>query len=204
MLDGYALIGTSEPVYRLANAYKRVEALAALGHEPSDVEETLAFLNEASSPDANELIDGVFKLWPGRRSWPEGRFSDGSYPVFYSALEWETAEAEIAHHIPKRFGANLSGNVFYDRLECRLDATAYDLRPARDHFQFLIEEPWPPCQSLGKEARGKQAGALLTQSVRRLEGSNAPVFNRDTLSAPRFVGNIAFICVNGAVTTVAI
>lgn len=204
MLEDYVLVRSPEAVYRLANADKRVEALTALDHEPSDIEETLAFLNEASSLDPASLVDGVFNLWQGRQSWPEGRFSDGSYPVFYSALEWATAEAEIAHYIPKRFGENLSGSVFYDRLECRLDATAFDLRPARDHFPFLVEEPWPPCQSLGREARIRGAGTLLTQSARRLEGSNAPVFNRRTLSDPKLVGGVAFNCVDGVVTTVAI
>jgi hypothetical protein len=204
MLGDYVLVRSPDAVYRLANADKRVEALAALGHEPSDIEETLAFLNEASSLDPASLIDGVFNLWQGRQTWPEGRFSDGSYPVFYTALEWETAEAEIAHYIPRRFGENLSGSVFYDRLECRLDAMSYDLRPARDHFPFLIEEPWPPCQALAREARSREAGALLTQSARRLEGSNVPVFDRRTLSAPKLVGGVAFKCVDGVVTTIAI
>ena len=42
-----------------------------------------------------ELLDGPFRLRAKLRN--KTRFSDGTYPVFYSALSLETANAEVAY-----------------------------------------------------------------------------------------------------------
>ena len=52
--------------------------------------------------DLEELCEGPFR--PKRRLRPKTRFSDGSFPVFYSSLNSATAEAEIRHLFPRLCG----------------------------------------------------------------------------------------------------
>ncbi len=48
-----------------------------------------------------ELLNKSFRQRLNQKNTKVTRFSDGSYPVFYGALEKETAKAEITCHIPK-------------------------------------------------------------------------------------------------------
>lgn len=48
-----------------------------------------------------ELLDGPFLLRAKLRN--KRRFSDGTYPVFYSALSLETASAEVAYWFRESF-----------------------------------------------------------------------------------------------------
>ena len=52
--------------------------------------------------DFDELCDGPFR--PKRWLRPRTRFSDGSFPVFYSSLDLATAEAEIRYWFPRVCG----------------------------------------------------------------------------------------------------
>jgi hypothetical protein len=178
---------------RLANTRRRLAALTALGITFADLDAVLAFLG--GDGDANELLDAPLRFDPSFRPGPS-RFSDGSWLVFYGALDWETAEAEVGYHVAKA-AADTSATLHYQRLECQLGGDGYDLRPHATTWSFLTDPAesaaYPQCHSLAAEARTNTAQALLTHSARRPAGVNAPVFARTALSAPEIVGATALI-----------
>ena len=64
--------------------------------------------------DLDELCAGPFR--PKRRLRPKTRFSDGSFPVFYSSLDSATAEAEISYWFPRFCGnAGTPRTAYYHR-----------------------------------------------------------------------------------------
>lgn len=179
------------PLCRLANMRRRLAALQALGITFGSLEQTLEFLGGDGDP--SELLDAPLRLDPTFRPTAT-RFSDGAWPVFYGALDWETAQAEVGYHVAKA-ADGVSGPLHYQRLECRVGGDGYDLRLHATVWPFLVEADevasYPRCQSLASEARSKGAQALLTHSARRPQGVNAPVFSRNALSDPRIVGSAA-------------
>jgi hypothetical protein len=166
---------------RLANMRRRLAALEALGITFADINEVLAFLG--GDGDAQELLDAPLRFDPSFRPAPT-RFSDGSWLVFYGALDWPTAEAEVGYHV-RAAAVGAVSTLHYQRLECSLGGDGYDLRPQAGTWPFLTDPDetaaYPQCQSLAREARGNSAQALLTCSSRRAEGVNAPVFSRAAL-----------------------
>ena len=70
--------------------------MSELGFDPGsgdELRELLAYSGYGAQFD--ELLDGPFQPKPRLRS--RTRFSDGSFPVFYSSLDAVTAEAEIGY-----------------------------------------------------------------------------------------------------------
>lgn len=172
---------------------RQSEALAVLGMTPPDLDEVLRFLG--GDGDATELLDAPLRFDPSYKPAPT-RFSDGSWRVFYGALDWETAEAEVGYHVLKAVERSVH-TLFYHRMECILDGVGYDLRPQATVWPFLTNpveaEAYPACQALAREARAAGADGFLARSARRAEGANAPVFNRTALSGPAIVGSAAII-----------
>jgi hypothetical protein len=179
---------------RFANMRRRVDALIALGIDPTEVNEVLAFLG--GDGDADELLDGPLRHDPTYNPGPT-RFSDGSWRVFYASLDWNTAEAEIAYSHVLKGVEGAATPLYYQRLECMLAGDGYDLRAHVPSFPFLTDpneaEAYPSCQALAREARGNDADGLVTLSARRSEGINVPVFARRALRDPRIVGSATII-----------
>jgi hypothetical protein len=187
---------------RLTNMRRRLAALEALGVTFNDLDAVLAFLG--GDGDANELLDAPLRFDPSFRPGPT-RFSDGSWTVFYGALDWQTAETEVGYHVVK--GAiGTSATLHYQRLECRLGGNGYDLCSHIVRWPFLTgldeTEAYPKCHALAGEARTLGAQALLTHSARHAAGVNAPVFSRIALSDPEIVGSAALIAEPGGLRVV--
>ena len=97
----------SEPlqvhVYRMAVAKRISRFLEEQGLDSRSVEETKDFLRAYGMKDsAEEVCDAPFK--PKSRLhnvYSKSRFSDGSFPVFYSSQQIQTADAEIQHWFPQ-------------------------------------------------------------------------------------------------------
>jgi hypothetical protein len=190
MLEELEQLEINHIVYRLANPPRIRAALGDLSTNLEEVLETIDFLGFQSTEEAATLLDSPFREDTDYKPRPT-RFSDGSWRVFYSALEPETAEAERAHwcrkeaqSIPPR-----PHRFHYRELRCRLNGNGYDLRPRHGDWPFLTgDNTYPPCQALGREAKEAGASAMLSPSARRTGGTTAPVFVRQILSTPTILG----------------
>ena len=123
--------------------------------------------------------------------FPVGRFSDGSLPVYYSALEEATCQQELAFHLAREFTGEPSDTSGHPRsftlISCFYSGTTSDLRGREQTHPELIsqtKEGYPFCQSLGFESVRKKIYAFLAPSARSPGGTCIPVFNRSALSNP--------------------
>ena len=99
MLDEISSERNRRVVFRLSRVSANDDQfLADLNLDAEAREELSNFLAGRIPQDPiRELIDGPFR--PRAKLRNRTRFSDGSFPVFYSALAAETAEAEMAYTI---------------------------------------------------------------------------------------------------------
>lgn len=121
MLDGIPSRMSERTVFRLS----RISAddgrfLAELDLDAEGREELLDLLSGKVPADSGEeFLDGPFRS--GRRKRNQTRFSDGSFPVFYSALRMETATAEVAFWFRKSYAGNPKENrkAYYQGIRSR-------------------------------------------------------------------------------------
>lgn len=197
MLEGIGILQADDWVYRFANAVNFEDMLKEMGLEAEDIDGILEFLGRSRDPsEGQRLLDAPFTSKPqleARRITPT-RFSDGSLRVFYSSLEPETAEREVLHWYAGAAFGSTPRVVFYNRVRCRLQGPAADLRPLASDWSFLIEDGDEAYSLSGSRKRGveRDIAAFLTPSARRRSGTNAPVFRREVLSEPEVLGVAAF------------
>ena len=136
--------------------------------------------------DLDELCDGPFR--PKRRLRRKTRFSDGSFPVFYSSLDSATAEAEIRHWFPHVCGdPGTPRTAYYHRFNCTFRGTEKDLRPKAAEWPGLVDKTdYTFCNQLGAEATQSGLARLVTPSARH-DGANLPVFRRNAVSDPELI-----------------
>src|SRR6266581_6108490 len=135
-------------------------------------------------------LDGPFD--PKPHSPPrQSRFSDGSFPIYYSALEANTTRAEMRHHASLRFlgVSSIPGMaVFFREVRCAFEGQVKDLRPALGDIPHLIGEQadgaYDTCNAIAEEAKAVPLDGLVTQSARQPLGTCVPVFVRGSLSNP--------------------
>jgi hypothetical protein len=191
MLERIATLVINEIVYRLANPPRMRAALAELGADREGVLETLDFLKTTGAEDVSVLLSAPFVDDPIYTPSPT-RYSDGTWKVFYSALEPETCEAERAYWCFRNVQSDppATRQFHYREFRCRLNGTGYDLRPMRDKWPFLTGDTstYPKCQDVAREARTALASALLCPSARHKDGTTAPVFVREVLSDGTILG----------------
>ena len=118
---------------------------------------------------------------------PVSRYSDGTIPVFYGSLEPKTAEAEVKYRLSIRLSADPSAlrTAYYVRFQCLFSGAVKDLRGAEDDWPDLVHNSnYEFCNGLGLIAKEAGLDGLLVPSVRRIGGTNVPVFSRTALSPP--------------------
>jgi hypothetical protein len=115
------------------------------------------------------------------------RFSDGSYGVYYAALDEATAIAETRFHAERFLALTHEPPVELDR-RCyvgRIEAPLDDVRGAA--FADLRDpdlSSWPHCQQFGAARRAAGASGLLYRSVRREGGECVAAFRPRAVSRP--------------------
>ena len=179
-------------VFRLANVPNINEFLAELGLDTQSADELRALLVARGHVLSDgELCDGPFRR--KRKFRGPTRFSDGSFPVFYSSLDLTTAEAEVRHWFPQFSGQpNGSRTGYYQRFSCQFDGIEIDLRPKIDQWPDLVHDTdYTFCNQLGAEAERSEVDAFLTWSARH-KGTNVPIFRRDAIGNPIREGVVAF------------
>lgn len=140
------------------------EVLAAVGREAT----------------ADELCDAPFR--PKRKLRRRTRYSDGTFPVFYSSLAPETAEAEVGHWLPVVMGRpKTARTMYYLRLECTFSGREKDLRAKVAEWPDLVDETdYALCNRIGAEALALELDGLVVPSTRH-SGANVPVFRRQAI-----------------------
>lgn len=149
--------------------------------------ELLAAVGREATVD--ELCDAPFK--PKRKLRRRTRYSDGTFPVFYSSLEPETAEAEVGHWLPAVMGRPKTvRTMYYRRLECTFSGREKDLRTKVPEWPDLVHEAdYTFCNRIGAEAHELKLDGLLVPSARSA-GANLPVFRREAISDAELGGTV--------------
>ena len=165
--------------------------LAELGFDEQGTDELRALLEQrGQSSNLEDLCDAPFrrKLKLRRKT----RFSDGSFPVFYSSLDATTAEAEVRHWLPTIIGQpQHPRTAHYRRFSCAFGGIEKDLRPKIQEWPHLVHDSdYTFCNELGAEAKRLKIDALVTPSARH-EGNNLPVFTRESISDPNVEAFVA-------------
>lgn len=140
---------------------------------------------DAYVENLEEILDDPFR--PKRRHRFPTRFSDGSFPVFYSSLDAATAEAEVRHWLPKYIGkSKTTRKVYYQQFSCTFDGEEKDLRPQVDDWPDLVNDSdYTFCNRIGAEAKEIKLDGIVTESVRHNDGVNVPIFSRHAVSGPK-------------------
>lgn len=188
MLEGIPRRHRRRTVFRFATLPPD-DFLDSLGVDAQGARELSELLEEAGYdvPSPQELCDAPFR--PKTRLPRATRFSDSSHPVLYTALEPETAKAEVTHGLRPFAGTpERPRTAYYHRLSCTFDGVEQDLRPKEAEWPGLVDDDYTFCNRLGTEAVGAALDGLVTPSARRRGGTNLPVFQRQAIRDPRSQG----------------
>ena len=186
LLDEIPTVRNHRQIYRLANLPQDDEFLAELGLDALGEQELRALLAAAGyETSLEELCDAPFRL--KRRLGMATRYSNGSYPIFYSSLDPETAMAEVAYWFRKGFGGSPQGqrSAYYQRFTCLFEGKEKDLRDKQSEWPELVHDSdYTFCNRIGAEAVRLELDGLVVPSARRERGSNLPVFKRPAIRDP--------------------
>jgi RES domain-containing protein len=141
-----------------------------------------------------ELMQGPFERKPGlgNKFGLKSRFSDGDWPVFYSAIGRETAQKESSHHYGRKAAGDASARrpVHYSVLRCTFDGEIIDLQPKLTEWPELVSDDYTFCNGLGREAHKITLGAFLAPSARNPGGTTVPSFSATALSNPEIEATV--------------
>lgn len=180
------------PVFRLASGRSIEDFIREEGYDSTSAAELMELVEPTATRDLERaLLDAPFKPRPRlRRAGDSSRFSDGSFSVFYAALEADTAEAEIRYWRSKR--STHPRTAYYTRFVCDFSGQTKDLRPMRAKWPELTHDSdYRFCNALGAEAKVSGLDGLLTPSARRDTGTNLPVFRRQAIDNPVVEAHVA-------------
>lgn len=202
-------------VFRLSSVGDRVvERLLNRGVRADSIPDIVEGLRTTGLVfEPSQLIDNVFQpsTDPNHSTPfnPNTRFSDGSEAVFYSAIQDETAIAEVQYHQTQsgefreiEITPSASPRHFW-LYEVDFEGRSLDLFPIYPKYPELTSrdsDGYPRCREIAVKARETGANALRTPSARRTGGTCTPVFDRACLAdAPRLRGSGRFVHADGQV-----
>ena len=191
MLENLPSQASRRQVFRLTAIPLDSDFLDELGFDEQGTDELRALLKQRSQgTNLEELCDAPFRRRHKLRR--RTRFSDGSFPVFYSSLDAATAEAEVRHWLPTIIGQpKHPRTAHYRRFSCVFDGIEKDLRPKIQEWPQLVHDSdYTFCNELGAEAKRLEIDALVTPSARH-EGNNLPVFTRESIGNPNVEAFVA-------------
>ena len=209
MLDSCVVSNTDERVVRLVSLAgpSARQALLDHGFEPDLVGDIVALLDLigiALSPE--ELVADSFRprdSFSGR--FGLGRFGDGTFGVFYSALDELTCQRELEYHLFARYVHDglLPFERSYSLIYCSYSGETADLRGHEVDYPQLVSETddgYPFCQALALEAVGRGISGFFTRSARNERGTCLPVFLDSALSEPQVESNVIAAVSDSGVT----
>ena len=146
--------------------------------------------------NATESIDDLFEIpfQPIEKKEVEyrpTRFSNGSFPVFYSSLEPETAEAEVKYLFLRRDKKERVKTLYYTKFSVDFDGTIQNLVSKKTEWPKPIHDSdYAFCNQLAKSAKKLGLAGLIVPSARS-DGINLPVFSRKSLNNPKIFDILA-------------
>jgi hypothetical protein len=167
------------------------ELLLRRGVNPDVIDEVRTALAAIGTPILPEdAVNYSFQRQGSPPRYGVGRFGNGSWPVFYSAVEERTCEEEVRNRIgPAALAVPFTR--YYRLMACDFRGDILDLLGQEGKYPDLVsatDRGYSYCQALAKEAIGEGVNALFTPSARnRPDGTCTPVFARGTLTNPRFL-----------------
>ncbi len=200
MLEALGTRTVHETVYRITSLPSE-KLLEERGANSESLDEIRNLLNSLGNPlTVDQIIDHTFQPKPkGDESnpFPVSRFSDGTFGVFYSAIEIPTCKREVESHLADEIAENGSETLpytrYYQLIECNYSGTTVDLRGKEKVHSELVSSDktgYHFCQQLGAEAKELELAGLLTRSARQAGGTCVPVFERVALSNPNIVREV--------------
>lgn len=135
-------------------------------------------------PNASYVMAPFTHFSPDRPS----RFSDGSYGVYYCAVQTETALLETIHHHERFMAATAeppSWSAEFRELVGTLQASLHDLRAGHpDWLPILDPNDYRAAQRLGAALRAEDSDGIVYPSVRHAGGECAALFWPDVPGVP--------------------
>ena len=180
------------PIFRLARDWSFEDFITKEGYDSTSAAELMELAGSTATGDLRRtFLDAPFRAKPRlARAGYSTRFSDGSFPVFYAALEADTAETEIKYWHPKN--STRPRTAYYIRLACDFSGQTKNLGPMRKKWPELTHDSdYRFCNALGAEAVASDLDGLLTPSARRDTGTNLPVFQRRAIDSPVVEARVA-------------
>ena len=156
--------------------------------DAQSIEETKQLLkSQGIVTQPQKLIEKLFtpKHWTKGMKRFATRYSDGSFPVLYGALEAQTAEAEIKHWFSRRVSGDptCARTAWYTRIRYRFSGKVKDLTPKQVDWPALTHDnDYKFCNELGAEAVASDLDGLLAPSARNEGGTNLPAFAKRAVS----------------------
>jgi len=139
---------------------------------------------------------------------PEGsRFTDGSYGVYYAAIDIETAIAETRFHRARFLAATKQPPIEIDMRSYTADLTAslHDIRNLQTDKPIIYAsdpEQYASAQSLAKQLRDAGANGIVYDSVRHTGGECVAVFRPRLLSPVKQGAHYCYVWNGVEITTV--
>lgn len=124
------------------------------------------------------------------------RFTDGTYGVFYTTPDLETAIAETKHHRERFMRETNEAPIHVDMRVylVDLDADLHDIR-GKQRTEALVYHPekYATSQNLARMLRESDSNGIVYSSVRRTGGECAAVFRPRLLSNCRQERHLSYI-----------
>lgn len=181
----------SQDVLRLANLSHIAVFATKKGLTLEQTTDVIAFTRDDVT---KELMESPFQRKPNlnNKFAPASRFSNGDWPVFYAAIDRETAVQESSHH----YGSKAAGDpaarrrVHYSIVRCVYREEIIDLQVKLADWPDLVSENYEFCNELGREAHGMSLGAFFAPSARHQRGTTVPAFVPHALSDPIILSTV--------------
>jgi hypothetical protein len=209
VIEGASVTKRTDVVFKLvALLSTNIEAiLIARGHDPDSVNAALEAVSDVGIPfDLEGAIEYSFQAKTQPPLFGLGRFGDGTYPVFYSALEDTTCIEEVRYHRRAELGRLLSGDLpfplYFTLVRCEFRGQTIVLRGYEKTYPDLIsptERGYPFCRSVARWSQTVGAQALHSTSARRHDGTCVPVFVRECISNAGVIERYRFVARAGKV-----
>lgn len=129
------------------------------------------------------------------------RFGDGSFGIYYAALDEETAIAETVFH-RERFLRETREAPIELETRCYVGAIARPLEDIRGPRFAALQDAalasWPAAQAFGRSRHDAGADGLLYRSARRTDGECIAAFRPKAVTRPRQGAHYRYVW-NGSV-----
>lgn len=196
MIEALSRNSLATTAYHCTVIPDHLQLLASLDLDALGIEEVLEDLRQRGvSTSIQEFFFSPFHRTADTSQRFQSRFSDGSWPIKYSALEPATSLAEC-QHTRKKYVLNngtRSATLVFSTLSFSFSGDVKDLRPKKTDWPFLTsDDGYDTCNQIAREARTAGLSGLLTPSARAADGTCLPIFKADATKDPAIIASAKY------------